>query len=149
MSQNYRESSSANCAPPSRACLPAFLETLRGGGQARNAKPTPLDGKKVFVFCEPDHPFAKKARAKTPEALWVAAVLGNYALAWRPDKFLLWHEALHLLWAHDCYDRVTKTRMSNCDESRCIMQYVACAENCGGDLYLCSANVESVTMEGM
>ena len=45
------------------------------------------------------------------------------------NKYLLWHEAMHLLYAHDCYD---ENGWSTCLEPRCLMQYIPCESNCEG-----------------
>jgi hypothetical protein len=123
--------------------LPAFFRKPRGGFPVPESQTNPLDDKLVFVFCARDDPVAQAARRENPQALWGAAVRGDYALAWTPgNRFLLWHEAMHLLFANDCYD---ESGNRTCDEARCIMQYEPCEENCGGDLYLCHANVQRVT----
>jgi hypothetical protein len=123
-----------------RKHLDAYLRRPRAGFKTNHSEPTPLDGKLVFVFCERDDPIAKAARKENPLADWGAAREDDYALAWTPDnKFLIWHEAMHLLFAKDCYDSAGKT---TCEEPLCIMQYVPCDQNCGGDLRLCRANVQ-------
>ena len=123
--------------------LPAFLERPRGGFRAPGHQDTPLDDKRVFVFCPRDCRFARNTREVNPQAQWGAAICGDYALVWMPDnKYLIWHEAMHLLNAEDCYDTSGQTV---CGESRCIMQYVPCKENCDGELHLCSLNVLNVS----
>ncbi len=93
----------------------------------------------TFVFCNASEPFAIRARRCNPKAKWGAAMQGCFALCWQPNKFLLWHEAMHLLYADDCYDRDAYP----CDvsEGKCLMQYEPCFKNCGGDLHLCSYNL--------
>ena len=125
--------------------LPAFLK--KEGSWAPDHRATPLDGKRVFVFCTYNYPPARRTRdevsKKLPEPKWGVTVYGRYAFVWEPEnKFIVWHEAMHLLWADDCYNATGQT---TCEESCCIMQYIPCEKNCCGDLHLCSSNVRCVT----
>jgi hypothetical protein len=124
--------------PFERQCLPDFFDDP-SGYLDDNPTANPLKGKQVFLFCDYDYPAARTARKDQQMAKLGAAWPGVWALAWTPDnKYLLWHEAMHLLNAMDCYDEDGKT---NCGERRCLMQYVPCEKNCESDLYLCSSNV--------
>jgi hypothetical protein len=106
--------------------------------------------KLIFVFCRRDEEFAADARAEHARAVanvnvpadWGIAQRGEYAVVWKPgNRYLIWHEAMHLLGALDCYNsRGTTT----CEESRCVMQYAPDHEQCGGSLHLCGGNVERI-----
>ena len=56
----------------------------------------------LIVFCRRNSDIAIRAREENPSAQWGAAC-GRLAVVWKRDKMLLWHEALHLLGAKDCY----------------------------------------------
>ncbi len=124
--------------------------TYQRGGFACSGDTNPLRYQRLFVFCQGDEPFVTEAQKQNPDALWGAAVtdphgIVPYALAWRPDnKYLLWHEALHVLGADDCYDR--SSGASTCPEQRCIMQYVPNEQNCSGDLFLCQNTIARLKM---
>lgn len=91
--------------PDMQRHLPAFLDGARDKLEDPEHQDTPLDGKKVFVFCPRNDAHARRARDENPQAQWGAAApgdYGHYALAWTPEKkYLIWHEAMHLLYAED------------------------------------------------
>jgi hypothetical protein len=75
-------------------------------------------------------------------AEWGGARLGSFAVVWEPgNPFVLWHEAMHLLSATDCYDEAGCT---TCEVPHCLMQWEPSQVNCGGSLVLCEANVARV-----
>jgi predicted nucleotidyltransferase len=60
---------------------------------------------KLLVYCRPDSQIANVARRENPSALYGAAC-GSFAAVYRLDyKVTIWHEALHLLGADDCYEQ--------------------------------------------
>lgn len=108
----------------------------------------PLTYYRVFVFCGYDEEYVAAIKLREPGAQWGAAIEDHWALAWtRDNKYLLWHETLHLLCAKDCYDKVSYAR--TCTEPRCIMQYVPTAENCGAGFHLCEENVQRIRDRGV
>jgi hypothetical protein len=93
----------------------------------------------LFVFCEREAEYAAAIRNENEKAAWGGARQGEFAVAWVPDnKYLVWHEALHLLFATDCYET---SDSRPCDEPRCVMQLDPTGENCGHELYLCPKNL--------
>lgn len=61
---------------------------------------------------------------------------GPLAVCWEvPDKFIVWHEVLHLLGADDCYDESTHAR--TCELANCIMQFEPTSASVGGWPFLC------------
>lgn len=60
------------------------------------------------------------------------------------DKYIIWHEMLHLLGAYDCYDLSKNERGPNCDLPNCIMQYEATMANVGKWPFLCNGNLQLV-----
>jgi hypothetical protein len=77
---------------------------------------------KLLVYCRTDSKIAKAALNEKSSALW--GLTRNFVLAavYKPrNKFIIWHEALHLLGLDECYDENTLIR--NCEWETCIMQY--------------------------
>lgn len=92
----------------------------------------------IFGFCANNEAFVTDVQLQNPLASWGAAMNGEFALVWTPNnKYLIWHEFLHLLYANDCYD---SNGTSSCEEPHCIMQYIPNERNCNGSLTLCRYN---------
>lgn len=105
---------------------------------AADSEANGFNGRKLFVFCSLDHEVAMAIRQENVMAEWGGARLGHFAVVWElGNPFVLWHEAMHLLYATDCYD---KTGRNTCGEPRCLMQWEPCEANCTGSLVLCEAN---------
>jgi len=98
-----------------------------------------LSSKLIIVYCDRDAEFAVKARQDNPMARLGASVMSLYAMVWTPDKYVLWHEALHLLDVPDSYNESGQTI---CKEQNCIMQWNPNEGNCGGDLVLCQKTIK-------
>ena len=75
--------------------------------------------------------------AKTTQGTWGTAFPGGpLAVCWTvPDKFIVWHEALHLLGADDCYD--LETHRATCELPHCIMQFEPTANTVRSRPFLC------------
>jgi hypothetical protein len=100
-----------------------------------------LTNSRLFVLCDERHPFVAAAREENPRAHWGIAFPRRYAVAWVGNKYLWWHEALHLFNAKDCYN---KFGINKCREPYCVMQASPTQHSCGGRLYLCSKNVRRI-----
>lgn len=100
-----------------------------------------LQGKRLLILLPEEHPFVGIARQDNPQAVWGIAVPGRFSVAWVDNKYLWWHEALHLLNAKDCYN---KFGIHKCREARCIMQAAPTHGSCGGRLHLCSKNLRRI-----
>jgi hypothetical protein len=109
----------------------------------RGYEADPFDDLTLFVLCSRSEEAARAIRSENPMAEWGGARRGVFAVVWEPDnRYLLWHEAMHLLHAADCYD--LSTGQSTCDQPHCLMQWEPSESNCGGSLVLCAANVNRV-----
>ena len=86
----------------------------------KQSAPDKLPG--LILCCPANSLIAQQVRSRNPLAQW-GGKLGRLALVWQTgNKHLIWHEALHLLGAEDCYDG--ESTEGNCEkEPRCIMQY--------------------------
>lgn len=62
------------------------------------------------------------------------------------DKYVIWHEALHLLGARDCYD--TSDPWQNpgptCELPNCLMQYAPTSEAVRDWPFLCQNNLDLI-----
>jgi len=96
----------------------------------------------LLVFCPRNCAVAEAARRSKPLAQWGAATGNSFAAVWQQDKYVVWHEALHLLSAEDCY---TEDDMGpTCEQRNCIMQWVPTEQNVGQWPFLCSANIRRI-----
>ena len=96
---------------------------------------------KLLLLVPEDHSFVKTAREDNPRAHWGIGVPCRFSVAWVDNRFLWWHEALHLFNAKDCYN---KFGINKCPELRCVMQASPTHESCGGRLHLCSKNIRRI-----
>jgi len=97
----------------------------------------------VVIGCMENHPLAKAVRESNSSARWGASDQDTgVALCYRMVKFLIWHEALHLLGADDCY--CLPDGGPTCDQSNCIMQYEPSEQAVGEWPFLCSKNIEAI-----
>jgi hypothetical protein len=125
----------------------------------------------LLIYCPPNNsPIANAARKENPKAEWGAtAPIGGFItheyksridsedLSFMRENFLcavykpnskvtVWHEALHLLGADDCYivedNHVRKKPCCNLDG--CIMEYGAPENTCEKRPFLCERNVKKL-----
>ncbi len=103
---------------------------------------------RTVICCPKEHDFASLARKENKTAYYgvrggcVALVYGS------TDKRVIWHEALHLFDAKDCYDTVDPvqnpgpTCEPNCPN--CIMQFDPACSNIEKWPFLCEENIARV-----
>jgi len=104
----------------------------------------------LLILCPPESTIAQLARKRERTACWGASFgdRDECSCYWLSlvyhlnDKHTIWHEALHLLGADDCYDKETKER--TCELPNCIMQFEDPKQGYGQGLPLCQANIERV-----
>ena len=104
-----------------------------------------FQSKTIFIFCDGDEDFSQAYQAHNELAHWGVAIPCTLAIAWEPNKYLIWHEILHLLNAKDCYN---KFGINKCPNSHCIMRRAPSSMNCGSRLTLCSKNVKRIEQFG-
>lgn len=103
---------------------------------------------RLLVLCSPLSKITGLVKAHCPSCVWGATQSDiGLALAYPPDgdpyaKYTIWHEALHLLGAEDCYRLPDEG--PTCGLPNCIMQYAHPAHGYGQGLPLCRANIELV-----
>lgn len=120
------------------ACLTLAEQTGALSAACAAPQPTP----KLIVFCDSRHRLARKCLDASPNALWGVACGGLavcYALG---NDCAIWHEALHLLGAKDCYEEENPSRNPGptCENPECIMQYAPTKGVVDSFLPLCSGN---------
>ncbi len=123
--------------------IPAHLSRNMPGVVTDDCDQHPaLSGMRLLILVSEDHPFVDTARADNPRAHWGLGVPCKFSVAWVDNKYLWWHEALHLFNAKDCYN---KFGINKCPEQRCVMQASPTHRSCGGRLHLCSKNVHRLS----
>lgn len=96
----------------------------------------------AILLCSPSHALALRAREANQLARW-GANCGSVSLYYGPPgKDSVWHEALHLLGAEDCYDE--KGNGPTCGLSNCIMQWVPTRSDADSWPFLCDKNCHAV-----
>ena len=98
----------------------------------------------LVVLCPPDSALHAIALQSNSDALWGINNAGLAAIYNLDNKYIVWHETLHILGADDCYDLDKDNRGPNCELGNCIMQYEATEENVGTWPFLCKKNVSLV-----
>ena len=98
----------------------------------------------LLAYCHQDSAIARSALREDGASPWGAEWCGLAAVYQPGNRFIIWHEALHLLRAHDCYEEDDPYRRKpdcNCDS--CIMQYVPTEETVG-KWSLCDKSVKKL-----
>lgn len=96
----------------------------------------------IIAACRKYHPLAQLALKGDPRAE-CGATCGRFALVYNlANPYTVWHEALHLLDADDCY--TDDDDGPTCELQNCIMQYAATRETVGDWPFLCAANCDRV-----
>jgi len=99
----------------------------------------------LLVYCSVTSEIAKVCRRAHPSHLWGSAWYPFVSVVYRPNnKYLLWHEALHLFHAHDCYSEDAPNGPTTCELPDCIMQYAPSEETVGEWPFLCQKNTEAI-----
>ena len=98
----------------------------------------------LIVLCNLDSRLKKLSLKSNRDALW-GGTAGCLAAVYQLDnEYILWHEALHMLGAEDCYDMSVGLRGPNCGLPNCIMQYEATKSNVGDWPFLCNENINRI-----
>jgi hypothetical protein len=100
---------------------------------------------RLLIHCPFDSELAKQMRFVSPTACWGLAVDQTYAAVYPPheSKYVLFHEALHLLGAEDCYD--SQTLSQTCTTPNCIMNHNPDVASACAWPFLCPDNIKRIT----
>ncbi|MCK4292909.1 MAG: hypothetical protein KAY65_06915 [Planctomycetes bacterium] len=100
---------------------------------------------KLLVYCSPDSHIAVAAQRKAPHAKRGATCAFLAAVYSLNSKSTIFHEALHLLGADDCYieDKPCQKK-PDCNFERCIMDYNPAEQWCENWPFICERNIEQL-----
>ncbi len=133
LEEEFRRPPAGTCNP-FRKCWDAFAE----GRKVSEFAP-------LVVCCRRDSSLAQAARAERPMARWGYSTPPVISAVYKPgNKYILWHEALHLWGADDCYLLANPNAGPQCSLPRCIMQYAPTKETVRPWPFLCQENVELI-----
>jgi len=110
-----------------------------------NRKLSPPEWSPLMVYCKPDSELAMAARKQCPKAIWGYMVDYILSAVYRPgNKYILWHEILHLFDVDDCYLPNDPYAGPTCELPNCIMQYEPLKETVGEWPFLCQENIKRI-----
>ena len=121
--------------------LPSYLMAMLPGNVIDDSF-ADFQSRYFFIYCDSGRDFAVAYQEQNALAHWGVAIPCKFAIAWEPNKYLLWHESLHLMNAKDCYN---KFGINKCPNHRCIMRRAPSLANCGDRLTLCSKNIKRIS----
>ncbi|HUW19437.1 MAG TPA: hypothetical protein VMW16_09055 [Sedimentisphaerales bacterium] len=99
----------------------------------------------ILVYCRPNSYIAEAIRKNQPLAKWGYTQQPYISAVYNQNnKYILWHEALHLFGADDCYDCNNPNSRTTCELRNCLMQYAPTKETVGEWPFLCKENVERI-----
>ena len=81
---------------------------------------------KLIIATDNASCFAQYCQTSNPHALWGGAIFGVFAVEYAPESnrlFAQLHELLHILNVKDCYNEVTLSPKSTCNNPKCVMHY--------------------------
>lgn len=97
----------------------------------------------LLIYCRPDSEIAEAIRKKDYIAQWGYTQNGCISAVYEPNnKYILWHEALHLFDAGDCYCYANPNAGTTCGLTNCLMQYAPTQDSVGEWPFLCKKNIE-------
>ena len=97
---------------------------------------------KLLLYCRPDSKLAMAAKKQARLPSW-GVTCGSFSAVYKPqNKFIIWHETLHLLGLDECYDENNPdVRRPDCKCEDCIMQYEQ-PDTWVGPFSLCDKNIK-------
>lgn len=100
---------------------------------------------KLLVYCSPDSRIALAAQKNAPHAELGAACGFLAAVYSLNNKSTIFHEALHLLGADDCYiENQPCQKKPDCNFERCIMDYNPTEQWCENWPFICDKNIDLI-----
>lgn len=101
--------------------------------------------KRLLIYCNTKSHIAKAAIKQTDRlAKWGLCANDIGALYEHENKHILWHEALHLFGADDCYDSNNPFAGTTCELDKCIMQYAPREGRVRKWPFICKKNVKKI-----
>jgi len=100
---------------------------------------------KLLVYCSPDSKIALAAQKNAPHAEWGATCESLAAVYSLNNKIAIFHEALHLLGADDCYiENQPCQKKPDCNFERCIMDFNPPEQWCENWPFICDKNIDLI-----
>jgi len=99
---------------------------------------------RLFILCSPHGRIAALAQKQSPNARWGISSTQVSATYCLDNEYIVWHEALHLLGAEDCYDLSKGDRGPNCECKNCSMQYAPTKQTVNRWPFLCGGNMDRI-----
>lgn len=98
----------------------------------------------LLIYCKVCSSVAQAAREECNQAKWGYCRTGRICAVYKPrNKYILWHEVLHLFGAEDCHEGPQKPGPI-CKQNDCIMQYAPTENNVCPWPFLCKENIERI-----
>ncbi len=100
----------------------------------------------LLIYCKPNSNIAKAAKEECDRAVWGLCSDPPLITAVYEDgnKYILWHEALHLFDAVDCYCYANPEAGPNCELVNCLMQYEPSEDRVREWPFLCQKNIKRI-----
>ncbi len=98
---------------------------------------------RLFILCPTESKIAYLAKKECPNAVWGFSntqVSATYSLN---NKYIVWHELLHLFEVDDCHCGPEKPGPT-CELTNCIMQYAPTPQTVGEWPFLCQKNIKRI-----
>lgn len=96
----------------------------------------------VLIYCDPYSPIAKSIKQKQPRAEWGLYHEQISTVYRKGNKYILWHEALHLFDVDDCYDINNRNGPLKCELENCLMRYAPQQGKVARWPFLCKENIK-------
>lgn len=103
---------------------------------------------KIFILLDRKDEFVKLILERTPRAKWGITTEKKLAFVYKenPDKFIIWHEILHLFGAEDCYEEYNLAKKKkDCRLKNCIMRYDPSPDTIQEKkIFICEKNIKLI-----
>jgi hypothetical protein len=100
----------------------------------------------LLVYCKPDSKIAQAAQKECNLACW--GLTNDYYMVsavYKPEnKYILWHEVVHLFGVVDCYNPEHPHAGTTCELSYCLMQYAPQKGTVSEWPFLCQKNIKLI-----
>jgi hypothetical protein len=97
----------------------------------------------LVIYCEPTSNIANAIRKTHKIAEWGLTFRDHISAVYeKGNKYILWHEVLHLFGVDDCYDLNNPDGPLKCELNQCIMQYAPQEGNVTPWPFLCKNNIK-------
>jgi len=97
----------------------------------------------LVIYCDPSSNIAKAIKKTNKIAEWGLSTLKQISAVYeKGNKYIIWHEVLHLFGVHDCYDIENPNGPLKCELAKCLMQYAPQEGNVAPWPFLCKGNIK-------